>query len=254
VYGGRKETDALEVRRTMTGKLRRRSITMGVALVLAGAATALAGQTDRGGFHLGVGSAQPASATGLKFRVLYKNPDDPEGKPPPVTAATFRLPRGMRIDTGAVPRCEATDGEIQALGRDACPAESEVGSGRLTARTGIPGSDEVHTDIVAFNGDEEIVEVVFFEGTNAVAGIDRLTMDGNVLSAHPPATPGGPPDGKTAVQRIFLELPLRVGAGGEAYVTTPSRCRNGRWKASADYEFADGGKTTVPSRTRCSPA
>lgn len=222
--------------------------------VLAIAVVAHAGETDRGRFHLGVGSPDPATATGLKFRVAYTNPKDPEAKPPPVTAATFRLPRGMQIDTAAVPRCEAGDDEIQALGRDACPADSQVGAGRLAARTGVPGSDEVHTDVVAYNGADEIVEVVFFGGTNVVAGIDRLTIDGNVLSAHPPSTPGGPPDGRTAVQRIFLEVPLRVGSGGDAYVTTPRRCRHGRWKASADYEFADGGKTTVPSRTRCSPS
>ncbi len=160
-------------------------------------------------------SAEPASATGLKFRVLYKNPDDPAAKPPPVEAATFRLPRGMRIDTEAVPRCDATDEEIRALGHDACPANTQIGSGRLLARTGVPGSDEVRTDVVAYNGDEEIIEVVFFEGTNAVAGIDRLTIDRNVLTAHPPTTPGGPPDGRTAVQRIFLEVPLRLGAGGD---------------------------------------
>jgi hypothetical protein len=234
----------------MSVKARGAAVT--VAAVLALASGALAGQTDRGRFHLGVGVPDPDSPTGLKLRVLYANPDDPEAKPSPVTGATFRLPRGMRIDTGAVPQCTASDEEIQALGRDACPAESEVGSGRLVARTGVPGADEVHADIVAFNGDEEIVEVVFFEGTNAVAGFDRLTLDGNVLTAHPPATPGGPPDGKTAVQRIFLEIPLRIGDGDRAYVTTPPRCRGGRWKASADYEFADGGETTIPSRTRCS--
>ena len=221
------------------------------AAVLATGTVAVAGETKRGGFHLGTSSAEPASATGLKFRVQYKNPDDPEAKPPPVTAATFRLPRGMRIDTGAVPRCDATDQEIRALGRDACPAATRIGSGRLVARTGVPGSDEVRTDVVAYNGDEQIIEVVFFEGTNAVAGIDRLTIERNVLTAHPPATPGGPPDGRTAVQRIFLQVPLRVGAGGDPYVRTPRRCRSGRWKASGHYAFADGGETTVRSRTRC---
>lgn len=230
---------------------RMRAAVATTAAVLALGTAALAGETDRGKFHLGIGSAEPASATGLKFRVLYKHPDDPAAKPPPVTAATFRLPRGLRIDTEAVPRCAATDQEIRALGRDACPAATEIGTGRLLARTGIPGSDEVRTDVVAYNGDEQIIEVVFFEGTNAVAGIDRLTIERNVLTAHPPTTPGGPPDGRTAVQRIFLEVPLRIGAGGAPYVTTPRRCRSGRWKASADYEFADGGETTVLSRTRC---
>lgn len=235
----------------MEGKLRRAAVGIGLCLAMAGVATALAGETERGLFHLGAGAKSTNAPTSLKFRVLYKNPTDPAGKPPAVTGAVFRLPRGLRIDTGALPRCTATDAEIRALGRAACPEGSRVGGGRLVARTGTMGADRVRTDVVAFNGAEELIEVVFFEGTNVVAGLDRLTIDRHVLTAHPPSTPGGPPDGRTAVRRIFLELPLQIGPAGRAYATTPRRCRAGVWRASASYEFADGGKTTVPSRTRC---
>jgi hypothetical protein len=222
------------------------------AACLGGASAGLAGETDRGKFHLGTGVHTPASPTSVRFRVLYKHPDDRAAKPPPVTAATFRLPRGMRIDTAAVPRCTADDARIRALGRAACPAASQVGTGRLTARTGVSGADPVYADIVAYNGEDEIVEVVFFEDSNVVAGIDRLSVDGTVLTAHPPSTPGGPPDGRTVVRRVFLELPERVNASGAAYATTPPRCRRGGWRARAHVEFADGGETTIPSRTRCS--
>ena len=235
----------------MDRKLRGRAVATAACVAVAWTAAASAGETERGVFHLGTSAHAPGALTGLKLRVLYRDPDDPAGKPPAITSAVFRLPKGMRIDTGAVPRCSAGDAEIRAQGREACPAESRVGGGRLVARTGVPGSDRVTADVVVFNGQRELIEVVFLQGTNIVAGLDRLTVAGNVLTAHPPATPGGPPDGRTAVRRIFLELPARTGAGGRPYARTPRRCRGGRWRATARYEFADGGETTVRSRTRC---
>lgn len=235
----------------MNGNLRRVAVVgVLVAFGLSGS-TAIGGATDRGQFHLGTTSATPDSSTGLRFNVGYKNPDDPNAKPSPIENAVFRLPKGMRVRTGAIPRCTASDAEIRALGRDACPAATRVGHGILTARTGTPGADRIRADIVAYNGAGEVVEVVFFEDTNTVAGIDRLEVEGNVLTAHPPTTPGGPPDGRTAVRRIFLEIRERNGDGGRAYVHTPRRCRAGIWRSEAHFEFADGGETTVPSRTRC---
>ena len=231
-------------------KLRRGVVVLTAALI-AGTAVAWGGETDRGGFELELSTKAPGAVTGLKFHVLYKNPDDPEGKPPPIASAVFELPPGMRIDDEAVPKCTASNEEFRAQGRDACPAETRVGEGKLTAMTGVPGADPVNTDIVAFNGDGELVEVVFFEGTNTVAGMDRLTIEEGRLVAHPPATPGGPPDGRTAVREIRLELPPRTGEGGRHYVTAPPDCPTGIWASRALYEFEDGGKTTVTSEAPC---
>jgi len=235
----------------MQQKLRRAAVAIGLVVALGGTTAAVGGETDRGRYHLGTTSKAPGTSTGLRFFVGYRNPDDPRAKPPPIENAVFRLPKGMRINTAALPRCTATDAEIRAMGRGACLPSTRVGGGHLVARTGTPGADRIEADIVAYNGAGEVVEVVFFDGTNTVAGIDRLEVDRNVLTAHPPATPGGPPDGRTAVRRISLEIRDRNGDGGRAYVRNPSRCRAGIWRSRAHYEFADGGETTVPSRTRC---
>jgi hypothetical protein len=238
----------------MERKLRQLAVAAAIAATLAaGAGSAQGGETDRGGLDVTFSTRTAGAPTALGLHVLYKNPDDPNAKPPPITGAVFELAPGLRIDDTAVPRCLATDDELRARGRDACPAESRVGDGKLIAITGVPGADPATTDVVAFNGDGEIVEVVFFEGTNVVAGMDRLTIDGSTLVAHPPATPGGPPDGRTAVREIRLELPLRIGAGGRAYVTAPATCATGTWLSRASYEFADGGTTTVTSESPCTP-
>jgi len=224
-------------------------VVIAAQLVWAGATPA--GSTSRGIWNLDVFTKRTAAPTGLRFHVGYRNPADPEAKPPPVSGAVFHLSAGLRIHNRAVPRCSATDEDFRAQGRAACPAATRVGSGRLVAITGFPGVDPLVGDIVAFNGPGELIEVVFFEGTNVVAGMDRLTIGRNRLTAHPPATPGGPPDGRTAVRDVILRIPRLIGPGGRAYVTTPPRCRTGRWRSRAQYEFAGGYATTVRDSTPC---
>jgi hypothetical protein len=221
----------------------------GAFLISAGGASG--GETARGGFSLEVFTKRPGAPTGLGFHVVYKNPADPQAKPPPVTGAIFRLPAGMRIHNAAVPRCMASDDELMASGRAACPAASRIGAGTLTAMTGFPGADPVSADLVAFNAPRQVIEVVFIKGTNVVAGMDRLTIGRGRLVAHPPATPGGPPDGRTAVREIRLRFPRRIGASGRAFITTPPACKRGIWRARARYEFADGGSTVIGDRSPC---
>jgi hypothetical protein len=228
-----------------------------IGLVLAllglggGLGSADGAESDRGVFELGLSTRSPGAATGLDFHIVYRNPTDPGAKPPAIKGAVFTLPAGTRIDGSAVPQCTATDEELRLQGRDACPAGSRVGTGKLEAMTGFPGVDPLTADVVAFNGAGEIIEVVFVEGTNNVAGMDRLTVEGRTLTAHPPATPGGPPDGRTAVREIRLSLPARRGGDGSAYVTAPGRCLSGRWMSRARYVFEDGGETTLTSSSSC---
>ena len=235
--------------------MRLRVFAIGSALAVFGlggvVGTAGGSQSNRGAFDLDLSARAPGASTGLKFHIVYRHPADPEGKPPPIKGAVFTLPRGMRINDSAVPQCAATDEELRLQGRAACPAGSKVGTGKLEAMTGFPGADPVTADVVAFNGDGQIIEVVFVEGTNTVAGMDRLTIEGRRLVAHPPAVPGGPPDGRTAVREIRLSVPARRGAGGDAYVTTPPACLSGRWTTRAHYEFEDGGETTLTSASPC---
>jgi hypothetical protein len=226
----------------------------GTAIVLAlAAATGHAASDSRGEYELRLTTRVPDAATGLSFRVGYRNPSDPNGKPPPITAATFELPSGTRIDGGALPVCRASDADFRARGRDACAPASRVGTGTLIAITGFgPPLDPVETDVTVFNGGDELVEVVFAKGTNTVLGLDRLKVQGSTLVANPPATPGGPPDGRTAIRRIALDIPMRRGGSGRPFVTAPDACpANGRWRSRARFGFADGGATTLTSETPC---
>jgi hypothetical protein len=224
-----------------------------VAATLAVAATVQGGETDRAAYDFKLSAKTPSTPSGLSVHVVLKHPDDPEAKPPALDGAELGLPPGMKIDDSAVPRCEATDDDFQMQGRDACPADTQVGEGAVTVMTGVPPADPQTLDIVAFNGEGEVVEVVFFPDTNAVAGIDRVTIEDDRLVAHPPSPPGGPPDGRTAIRELKLEVPRRLGPNGDPYVTTPPDCANGAWLSRGHFEFADGGQTVVPSESSCEP-
>jgi hypothetical protein len=222
-----------------------------VAAMLGVAATVQGGVTDRAAYDFKLSAERPSAPSGVSVDVLFKDPEDPEAKPPALDAAVLGLPAGMRIDDKALPRCEASDDDFQMQGRDACPDETRVGEGAVTVMTGVPGADPQTLDIVAFNGRGEIVEVVFFPDTNAVAGIDRVTIEDGRLVAHPPSPPGGPPDGRTAIRELRLDVPRHIGPDGRSYVTTPPECTDGHWISQGRFEFDDGGKTVVESEIPC---
>jgi hypothetical protein len=218
----------------------------GVAAALLAQAGTAGAQGTYGDFGLDLGTIEPATEAKPRFVVQYRNPSDPDGKPPPVTGAVFRMPEGTRIDTNAVPQCHATDDQIRANGSRACPAESRVGSGKLTAVTGFgPPADPVTGDVTVFNGPDQLIEIVTVPGSTQSAGFDRLTIDGHVLTAHPPNTPGGPPDGRTSVK----DVEIQIERGG--YVTSPPFCGTAGWGYSASYDFANGAHHDIWHSHEC---
>lgn len=239
----------------MTSKIRRTLQRTGTALgvTLVAAVPALAattGSDSRAELRVALATTAPSQPTALEIHVRYMHPDDPNAKPPPLTKATFALPAGTLIDNNARPRCTATDAEFQLLGRDACPAESQVGTGTLTVMEGLP-SDPSTYDSTFFNGDGEIVELVSVPGTNVTAGLDRLKISGSTLTANPPFLPGGPPDGRTAVREINAKFDAGP-AGARPYIVSPSSCPDsGVWTSRGSFDFADGGSSTVESSSPC---
>jgi len=223
-----------------------------LALLLVPAA-AQADRTPAADFDLRL-SERPAGLTGMHLRVFYKDPSDPDGKPSPLTALKINLPAGSRFDGSAVPACHATDDELMARGRDACPRETRVGDGTLTAMTGFgPPVDPFTTDLTLFNSGDGIIELVTQKGSNTALGMDRLTFTApNELTAHPPRTPGGPPDGRTSVREILFDAdPVRA-PSGRPYLRTPPDCpTDGLWSSLLRFSTEDGYSYRVKSTTTC---
>ncbi|HEX8075552.1 MAG TPA: hypothetical protein VF545_11290 [Thermoleophilaceae bacterium] len=203
-------------------------------------------------FRLGLTSRSPTSPTGLSVSFVVHTGRDRNAKSSPLRSEVLRLPQGLRFDSAAVAQCTATDDEIQALGPDACPADSKLTLGQLVVVTGFgPPFDPFVNDMHVFNGENQIIEIFTVQGSSRSTGVDHLTIDGSTLTAHPPAPPGGPPDGQTAVRSVDLQIPIRV-AGGKSLATTPLECpASGRWTSTGTFGFADGRRETVASATPC---
>lgn len=224
---------------------------VGVSAAVGVLAPAGATTGKRADFDLGLSSGTPGTNAALALHVVYKDPDDPDAKPPPIRKVVIAAPRGMRFNTDHVASCEASDEELRAEGTGACPEASRVGAGTLTADTGAgPPIDPVAGDLTLFNGGDQVIEVVSAPGTDRTVGFDRLAIDGSTLTGNPPTTPGGPPDGETAVRQIDFTIDAATG-----YVTTPPSCpASGHWTSTGSFGFADGGEETLDSVTPCTAA
>jgi hypothetical protein len=216
-----------------------------IAAVAAGG-SALASTGKRADFELGFDTKQPATNAALVLHVVYKAANDPDAKPSPIRKVVIAAPEGTRFDTKAVPQCKASDDELRAEGSGACPPESRIGAGKLTADTGFgPPADPVKADLTLFNTGDAVLEVVSAEGTDRVLGTDRLHVDGSTLTGAPPVTPGGPPDGETAVRQIDFTIEAASG-----FVTTPAKC-TGEWTSTGTFGFKDGAEETLKSVVGC---
>ena len=216
--------------------------TLGAALLLAGPAAA---QGSRAELSLAFKTATPAAQTGLDMDLRYLDPENREEKPPTIRKLAIHLPAGARIDPSAVPVCEATNEQIQARGRDACPKDSQIGDGKLDVWLGGP-DDPRTTDLALFNGPEQIIEVLLFEGTSTTAALERLPVSGSTISGEPvQVPPGAPPDRRFSASRIVWDIPANGG-----YLVTPSTC-GGSWTTVGEFEFADDSTARAESTQAC---
>jgi hypothetical protein len=212
-------------------------------------AAAAAGESGRTvDFTMRLTTPKPGTPSGLALRVEARG----EGKPPPVRSLVYRAPAGTRFDTGALMECSASDEEFRVLGTMACPDESHLTIGAFSAVTGFGAPiDPLHADVHVFNGPSQLIEVITAPGSFLSPAVDRLTISGNELTAHPPFAPGGPPEGETTVESIAYEFGPQT-SGGRTLITTPPSCpAGGEWTSTATLGFADGSGETVASSMPC---
>lgn len=222
-------------------------------MTLGGAPAALGAGRAAADYSFGFSAKTPATGTGLALHIVYRDPDHPDGKPPAVTHIRIETPPGTRIDGGAVPRCGASDAEFRAQARAACPPSSQVGSGTLTVATGVGApADPYATDVTLFNGPGELIELVTQKETGRMLAIDRVKVRGGVLETDTPSTPGGPPDGKTAVREVDLSVSAPANPRARSYVVTPPECpAGGRWTSRGSFSFDNGAVVPVSGDTPC---
>jgi hypothetical protein len=218
---------------------------LAAALLVTSVAPAGAEQSD---FALTFGSRSSGTATAMRLFIVYRKPSDPNGKPSEIRHLVVHAPTGTVFDVHAVPACTASNEQLQAQGRSACPASSQIGSGTLTVMSGFgPPFDPIVTDATIYNNGGGFSEIAQYHGTSVTLGVDRLSVQGSTLTGNPPTEPGGPPDGQSAVREIDFRFTQAT-----HWVITPPQCpASGLWTSTAAFTFADGTTQHVASSTPC---
>src|SRR4051794_7899257 len=70
--------------------------------------------------------ATGGSQAAVDLHMTWADSGEPDAKPQQVHKLLLAFPAGTRIDTGALARCTATDGQIRARGPSACPRASRL--------------------------------------------------------------------------------------------------------------------------------
>ena len=212
-----------------------------IAVLAAAAALAPAAEAGvRADYKQMFTTSIPGTSTGTDTQILYKNPSDPNAKPIPVRREVFTLPAGTTYDESAVPDCTASDAELILLGKSACPPDSWMGGGQGdTIMTGFPGAGETALDV---DGWDDAGSTVLLGGAHdfPIRSVTRTRREGQVVTVDVPRSPGGPPDGESALRRVHNVFQARS-VGSHAYIRTPPNCpRSGAWTFKGQFTFADG--------------
>lgn len=227
-------------------------------LVAAAAAVAGSGSESRQSAKITFTDERPDESTGLRLKIDYVNPDDPDGKPPAVRRVVTTLRHGTRIDTSVPKRCKASDAELMGEGPNACPGGSHVGGGELDLDTGAPGPNRIiENDLTLLNNEDELIFLT--ESTNTpttVRAVARAVVDGRkTISEVPPIAGTPPPDPFTAIKRVRAKIDAdseRKDGERRNYITTPEDCpRDGDWMNRARFTYRDDVSQKVKSASDC---
>src|SRR3954468_23945286 len=110
----------------------RGAIAVGVLALLAllpSGAAALPASGPREDVNQSLSTTRPGAPAGVKFSGVYHAAHNRQATPPYLEKMVFYPPKGMRYDTNVPAKCTASDAELEASGKSACPAASLIGHG-----------------------------------------------------------------------------------------------------------------------------
>jgi hypothetical protein len=231
-----------------------KSTAIGVVAAAVVAAGAAAPGAEAAGlqFRFAFGDGSPGQATTGHVEVVF--PTDEQGRPRQLAGLDFEFPAGTHIDRSVAPVCTASDEQIDRMGVDACPAETQVGWGAAKAHTGFgPPVDPFPADAHTFNTPIGTVNVFTPQGLLTPAiWRTRQRYDGLWVRDIFPPPPAGfpPPDGKSLP--LEAQFTLDKQSHGRSWLTTPHTCPAGRaWLAHVVVTYAGGSGDTASATTPC---
>jgi len=192
---------------------------------------------------------QELASTGLKFDIKISNGTD--GKPELVKRFAIALPKGTRFDGRGAARCDVTDAQVmEDIGKN-CPANTKVGSGKVTATS--DGSNTLTVDAVFYNlkprsgpSSKAAIAIAFVADGTQLTGLDA-TGRGNKLISQ--VLTGELPGG-FRVNRFRGSISKRS-KGQRNLITSPAKCpKSRRWMLTTTFNFPSGPSKS-PSKSPC---
>lgn len=230
------------------GSARLRETVVAITCAAALASVTVAVDAHASSVSLRFAARTPAKQSTMRLFLRYTRPGQPGAKPSPIRRLVIDAPAGTRFHSASFPSCGASDAEVMADGPAACPAASRIGGGPITVLTGFGKPfDPFVSPTAVFNDGRGWLEVSQTpDEPRRTIAVTRLTVNGRRISGDIAATPGGPPDGQSAVSTVDFSF------GARRYITTPPGCpKTRRWVTKAGYTFADGRTEAVRGTTPC---
>jgi hypothetical protein len=203
-------------------------------------------------------TTKPGAATGIRFHINFRNPENPAQKPHTVNRLVVRYPAGTLYDFSVVPQCHASDAQLQVQGSSACPAASKIGAGLAVSDTGSSGPFPpryTESTISQFNGDNELIGVGENKDIPAIKTVTHTKFSGTTASTDFPTFPGlPPPDQYTPVKSLNVDFAKKV-VNGRATTRTPPTCPAvGYWKIVSEFTYVDDVTQKIVTRSPCKAA
>jgi hypothetical protein len=231
---------------------RARLILLAGAVGLTAAAVAAASPQFASTFAGTYTAKTPRTSSGLNALATWTDPGEPSGKPKEVDKIKVVFAPGTKLDTRALPTCNASAEDVAIRAVRACPAKTKLGEVRgegVYAGSTAP----FNTYATLFNAKRQIIVVVTLDNpkgrllTNFRDDVERSTITINLKIGK-----------GISLVRFQARVPPHVRKQGKkrrVYFTTPPTCPpGGAWTTNVIFSYRDGTSdqhsATSPCRSR----
>jgi hypothetical protein len=191
----------------------------------------------------------PHTSSGLDALATWSDPGEPGGKPKEVSKIKVLFNPGTKLDTRALPACDASAEDIAIRAVRACPAKTKLGEVRgqgVYAGSTAP----FNTFATLFNGKRQIIVVVTLDNAKGRLLTDfRDDVKKDSITVNLKIGKG------ISLVRFQAHVPPHVRKKGKkrrAYFTTPPSCpATGIWTTTFVFSYRDGTSDQHGSATPC---
>ncbi len=214
------------------------------------ASTAALASPQFGSTFAGTYTAQtPSTSSGLDALATWTDPGEPSGKPKEVQRIKVDFAPGTKLDTRALPTCNASAEDIANLAVRACPAKTKLGEVRgqgVYAGSTAP----FNTYATLFNAKRQIIVVVTLDNAKGrLLTTFRDDVERSTITVKLKVGKG------ISLIRFQAHVPPHVRKQGKkrrVYFTTPPTCPpSGAWTTNVTLTYRDGSTDQHAAQSPC---